>query len=198
MGKVLNRQEIEKLFEKLGQEYDIYGPKVFEGNGCFSDTDVIRYGKLETMEELVWDRKSDYSFKEILFPVSETILYFTEDEMKVADRKPKKNLIFLRSCDKHALKRLDDIYLHNGAEDIYYKRMRENTVFAVMGCEKSFDSCFCASMGTNRCENYDLYVHPDQNDKFYFECGEHISEQPENSFWGSWYRDSAGKEIPEP
>lgn len=176
MGKVLNRQETEKLFEKLGQEYDIYGPKVFEGNGCFSDTDVIRYGKLETMEELVWDRKSDYSFKEILFPVSETILYFTEDEMKVADRKPKKNLIFLRSCDKHALKRLDDIYLHNGAEDIYYKRMRENTVFAVMGCEKSFDSCFCASMGTNRCENYDLYVHPDQNDKFYFECGEHISE----------------------
>ena len=42
----------------------------------FSDTDVIRYGRLDSWEELVWDQKSDYSFKEALFPISETILYF--------------------------------------------------------------------------------------------------------------------------
>ena len=107
---------------------------MFAGDGCFSDTDVVRYGALDSFQELVWDKKSDYSFKEVLFPVSETILYFTENEMKVADQKEKKNLIFLRSCDFHALKRLDQMYLHNGTEDFYYKRMRENTVFAVMGC----------------------------------------------------------------
>ena len=160
MGKVLNAQETDLLFVRLREQFDIYGPKVFAGDGCFSDTDVVRYGALESFQELVWDKKSDYSFKEVLFPVSETILYFTENEMKVADQKEKKNLIFLRSCDFHALKRLDQMYLHNGPEDFYYKRMRENTVFAVMGCGQSFTSCFCASMGTNRCEGYDLYVYP--------------------------------------
>mgnify|MGYP000724264457 CR=1 FL=1 len=48
----------------------------------FQITDVIRYGRLDSWEELVWDQKSDYSFKEALFPISETILYFTENEMK--------------------------------------------------------------------------------------------------------------------
>ena len=91
---------------------------MFAGDGCFSDTDAVRYGALDSFQELVWDKKSDYSFKEVLFPVSETILYFTENEMKVADQKEKKNLIFLRSCDFHTLKRLDQMYLHNGTEDL--------------------------------------------------------------------------------
>ena len=55
------------------------------------------------------------------------------------------------------------MYLKNGAEDFYYRRMRENTVFAVMGCKESGANCFCVSMGTNRCEGYDLYVMQDEN-----------------------------------
>ena len=57
------------FFESLQESYDIYGPKLYQGTGCFSDTDVVRYGQLESWEELVWDRKSDYSFKEALFPI---------------------------------------------------------------------------------------------------------------------------------
>ena len=35
-----------------------------------------------------------------------------------------KILIFLRSCDMHAVRRLDEIYLNNGGfEDIYYKKI---------------------------------------------------------------------------
>lgn len=60
------------------------------------------------------------------------------------------------------MKRLDEMYLKNGAEDYYYRRMRENTVFAVMGCKESGKNCFCVSMGTNRCEEYDMYIFPDE------------------------------------
>ena len=162
MGKRLNSDEMQTIFEILQKSYDVYGPKIYQGTGCFSDTDIVRYGLLNSWEELVWDQKSDYSFKEVLFPVSETILYFTEDEMKTADGVARQRWIFLKSCDFHALKRLDEMYLKNGAEDYYYRRMRENTVFAVMGCKESGKNCFCVSMGTNRCEEYDMYIFPDE------------------------------------
>lgn len=163
MGKVLNRRETAELFQRLKKSYDLYGPKWFRGEGCFSDTDVVRYGLIEAWEEIVWDKKSDYSFKEALYPISETLFYFTEEEMKAADGPARPSLVFLRSCDLHGLKRLDEIYLHNGPEDFYYKRLRENTAFALMGCRESFDSCFCVSMGTNESENYDLYFCPQED-----------------------------------
>ena len=189
MGKRLNRDEMQQFFESLQESYDIYGPKLYQGTGCFSDTDVVRYGQLESWEELVWDRKSDYSFKEALFPISETILYFTENEMKTADGPARPRMIFLKSCDFHALKRLDEMYLRNGAEDFYYRRMRENTVFAVMGCKESGESCFCVSMGTNRCEGYDIYAFQDENgcyvdvksgelESLLPECGQSTEEEP--------------------
>lgn len=161
MGKLFQKEEAGRLLKRLSDLYDIYAPIVFEGDGCFSDTDVIRYGKISSFSDIVWDRKSDYSFKEVLLPISDTILYFTEKEMKVPDAPEKKRMIFLRSCDLHALKRLDEIYLNNGAEDFYYRRARENTCFVLMGCTESFDSCFCVSMGTNRADNYDACIKMD-------------------------------------
>ena len=165
MGKRVSSDEMQNIFKILQKSYDVYGPKIYQGTGCFSDTDVVRYGLLNSWEEIVWNQKSDYSFKEVLLPISETILYFTENEMKTADGAARQRLIFLKSCDFHALKRLDDMYLKNGAEDYYYRRMRENTVFAVMGCKESGKNCFCVSMGTNRCEEYDMYIFQDENGK---------------------------------
>ena len=161
MGRRWNQEEAKRLFKRLRQEYDVYAPRLFEGTGCFSDTDVVRYGTVDSFEEIVWDKKSDYSFKEALLPISETIMYFTENSTSIPEE-PRKRLIFLRSCELNALERLDEIYLKNGAEDFYYKRIRENAKFVLMGCEKSFDSCFCVSMGTNRCEGSHAYAHRNQ------------------------------------
>ena len=119
MGKRVSSDEMQNIFKILQKSYDVYGPKIYQGTGCFSDTDVVRYGLLNSWEEIVWNQKSDYSFKEVLLPISETILYFTENEMKTADGAARQRLIFLKSCDFHALKRLDDMYLKNGAEDYY-------------------------------------------------------------------------------
>ena len=72
---------------------------------------------------------------------------------------PKKDiLIFLRACDLHAVRRLDEIYLNNGFEDFYYARVRERAKFALMGCRNTCESGFCVSMGTNKAEDYDAYL----------------------------------------
>lgn len=158
MGYKIITQNVNSILSKLSKEYVIYAPKIFKEDGCFSDTDTIRYGEISEIDEIVFDRKSDYSFKEILLPINETLFYFTENEVKVADAPKKGAIVFLRSCDLNALKRMDQIYLNNGPEDFYYKRLRENTKFILMGCRETFDNCFCIDMKTNTTTEYDAYI----------------------------------------
>ncbi len=83
MGYQVSKEAADRIFAQLRQNYDIFAPKVFAGEGCFSDTDVIRYGKVDSLDEIEWERRSDYSFKEALLAVNETLFYFTEDETTV-------------------------------------------------------------------------------------------------------------------
>lgn len=162
MGYQLTKSAAESLFCRLSEKYEIFAPMLFEGEGCFSDTDVIRYGKPHSIDEIVWDRKSDYSFKEVLLKIHEVLFYFTEGETTVPKGPEKEILIFLKACDLHAVKRLDEIYLKNGFEDFYYARVRKKAKFILMGCTKTCDSGFCVSMGTNQAENYDGYMKVDE------------------------------------
>ncbi|MBR0382411.1 MAG: anaerobic sulfite reductase subunit A [Eubacterium sp.] len=158
MGYQLKRPAMDEILARLSETYEIYAPKVFELDSRFSDQDTIRYGKVSSVDEIVFDRQSDYSFKETLLPVNETLFYFTEDQTSIPAGPQKDLLIFAKSCDLHALKRLDQIYLNNGPEDFYYKRIRERAHFVLIGCETPCENGFCADMGTNRCEDYALYV----------------------------------------
>ena len=73
--------------------------------------------------------------------------------MKEAEVEEKNLVVFLRSCDLHGVKRIDD-----------YKKIREKTKFIVFGCEKSFENCFCVDMGTNKTDEYDCYIKVDGNE----------------------------------
>lgn len=159
MGYQISLQEAEELMQSVSKQYAFYAPKVFLGSGCFSDTDTIRYGEVHRVEEIVFDRKSDYSFKEILLPISQTLFYFTEDVIREPAAPKKVPVILVRSCDMHAVRRMDEIYLRNGFEDHYYRQLREHAIFVVMGCAHAFDSCFCVDMECNQVENYDYYLH---------------------------------------
>lgn len=161
MGYALTKENTNAIFAKLSEAYDIFAPKVFELEACFSDQDNIRYGKITSLDEMEWNKKSEYSFKEALLAVQQNLFYFTEDQVTVPKISDKGILIFLRSCDLHAVKRLDQIYLDNGPEDFYYKRLREKAKFILMGCTETCQSGFCVSMGTNRADNYDMYVKVD-------------------------------------
>lgn len=156
MGYSISNDNSKALFESLSAAYDIYAPRVYEGEGCFSDTDSLRYGKVSSFEEIEWERKSEFSFKEVLIPVRETLFYFTENQTIVPEEEKKGAIIFLRSCDLHAIERLDQIYLKNGASDFYYARRRNKVKFALMGCEETCASGFCVSMGTNQTDAYDF------------------------------------------
>lgn len=169
MGYKTINESLNSILKKLSEKYSIYAPKVFEGDGTFSDTDVVRYGEVSTIEEIVFDKKSDYSFKEVIMPITQTLFYFTEDEVTVPKVSKKGAIVFLRSCDIHALRRMDQIYLNNGPEDFYYKRLRENTKFILMGCNKTFDNCFCVDMGSNTTNEYDAYIKCD-GDFAYIDC----------------------------
>ena len=158
MGYAMSRAQMDHVLAELSERYDIWGPKVFVGEATFSDQDNIRYGKVKSLDEMELAMKSEYSFKEALLPIQENLFYFTEDQVTVPSAPEKDLLIFLRSCDLHAVKRLDQIYLANGPEDFYYKRLREKTKFVLIPCHESCRSGFCVSMGTNRADNYDLYV----------------------------------------
>ena len=160
MGYRLSREKAEHIFRQWSEKYTIFAPVLMEGEGCFSDIDVVRYQQVKSLEEIEWEKKSDYSFKETLIGINETLFYFTEEQAIVPKGPEKELLILLRSCDLHAVKRLDEIYLKNGFEDFYYARIREKSHFALMGCESTCDSGFCVSMGTNKSDNYDLYIKP--------------------------------------
>ncbi len=158
MGFHVDTIQLDAWLIEQQKYYDIYAPKVFVGGNTFSDVDCIRYGKISSISEVVFDRKSEYSFKEVLTPISQTLFFFTEDQCKEAVPPERGAIIFMRSCDIHALKRLDDMYLTNGPADYYYKRLRDNIKIVLMGCKQSFENCFCVSMGSNVSNAYDMCI----------------------------------------
>ncbi len=149
MGYVLNTEAFQQVLQKLGETYRLYAPVRKVGEGRFTDVDVVRYDFVKSLEEMELQAKSDYAFKELLTPLSQTLFFFTEDQTTEAKQDTSKAIIFLRSCDFHAVKRLDDIYLNNGFVDPFYQKIRDNVRFVLLGCAHSFDNCFCVDMKSN-------------------------------------------------
>ncbi len=163
MGYKINKEDFDKVLQEVSKEYKIFAPKVLKGKGTFSDTDSIKYGEIKSVDEIEFDKKSNFSYKETLIPITETLFYFNEDEWIEPKAEEKGMIIFLRSCDMNSLRRIDNIYLKNGAEDPYYKRLREKAKFILIGCKESFENCFCVSMGTNKTEEHDAYIKVEDN-----------------------------------
>ena len=159
MGYKVSFEEANKIFAKLQDEYEIWAPKRFVGRGRYSDTDMIKYDKVNTVEEIEYKDKSDFPAKEVLTPITESLFYFTEDEFIESKATKKKLLIFMRPCDIHAQHHQEKIYLSNGDfTDMYYKRMNEKVKIVMMECTTGWDTCFCVSMGTNKSEDYSMAV----------------------------------------
>ncbi|MGB6128243.1 MAG: anaerobic sulfite reductase subunit AsrA [Psychrilyobacter sp.] len=160
----MSKTNFNENLKKLEEKYKIYAPKLFPFAGKFSDTDLVRYAEVSTIEEMVFDKKSNFSPKEILLPQTETMFYFTEQEYKEPEIEEKGTLVFLKSCDLHSVKIFDEIYLKNKFSDIYYSQRRDKIKFVIVGCKTGFDSCFCVSMGTNIPENYHMGINIRDNE----------------------------------
>jgi len=160
MGIKMSVVAFDAALKNLEEKYRIYAPATLSGMNTFSDTELIRYEEVKSITEIEFGKKAQYSAKEVVMPITQTLFYFTEDQYIEPKIDEKKVLVFLRSCDIHSFNRLDEIYLKNKFSDKYYKVLRDKVKFVLIGCEFSFENCFCVSMECNTTEDYSFYVKP--------------------------------------
>lgn len=149
------------IFTRLKEKYRIFAPKRFPGRGP-KGGDLIRYGEIDAITDVVYKEKAHFSAKEVFYPISQTMFYFNGDTC--AEKEPddgKGILLFVRPCDINAIRRLDAIFLRNGQPDLYYARMREKVKLILLECREGFDNCFCVSMGSNEAYDYAAAVRID-------------------------------------
>ncbi len=164
MGYRMSVDAGNQYLQRLRQDYRIFAPVAMPGKGAFTDTESIRYQEVARIEEICFDKKSSFSPKEVFMPITQTLFYFTEENWTEPQVRDEKILLFVRSCDIHAISRLDEIYLANGPVDPYYKQLRDKIHYCLMECQESFDNCFCVSMGANRTDEYELFVRREGDD----------------------------------
>lgn len=155
MGYQVSAGRVDEILAALGQEYKIYAPKEVRGQKNKAGEPLVRYGQVSSFSDIVWDRQSDFSPKEVYYPIVQTLFYLTGEECTESEAPGGKTILMMRPCDINAVARMDKIFLENGGQaDYYYKRLREKLVFFLMECDDGFDDCFCASMGTGETDNW--------------------------------------------
>ena len=163
----LDKQAFNQGLERLKLEYKILAPVTTPFKGTYSDTDLTKYEEIENIEDIEFNKKSNFSAKETILTINQVLFYFTEKEFKTSDENEKKLLVFLRACDLNGIKRLDQIYLGNGVEkDFFYKRLRDKVKFVLIGCRESYRNCFCVSMNSNKAEDYSIGLNIRENEVY--------------------------------
>ena len=176
MGYRVEKERMNEILADLMQEYHVFGP-------CLdAQKKRVRYAQIRKIDQIIYDRQSDFSPKAAFYPVSQVMFYFREDgveESELADGKG--ILIFARACDINAIRRQDNLFLKNGgAEDLFYKRMRDRVKYVLMECTESYENCFCVSVGSNVAEDYAMAVR--------FEANELLVETKDTEF-DSYFED---------
>lgn len=153
----LSKEAFAKVFLSLKEEFDIFGPVIKNGEGIYTDTDICVYEKITELQQLSLKNRTYFSAKETIFPVSETILKFFEDELVEESTTSRKKIIFARACDIEGFLRIDKIFLENGPfADFYYQRQRRELIFFLIECVEGFAGCFCQSVDASITQNYAL------------------------------------------
>lgn len=161
MGFRITIDEFNQRLLERREGMRLLAPTVVPGTGRFSNTDVLRYAEIADLRQAELDRKSEFSAKEILLPISQVLFQFSGKTWTEPEEDNRLTVALLRSCDIHSLRRFDEIYLRNGPADSRYRRRRDKLVVGLIGCPHSFDNCFCASLGTNTTQDYDFYLKRD-------------------------------------
>lgn len=152
-------EEFDQMLVELGSAYKLYGPTRYPNAGPLSETDLVAFGPVTKVADLELNVQSMFPPKELLLPVNQTLFYFTEDRILEPSRDQSPMIIFLRPCDVNGIKRLDAIFLENGAEpDPYYKQIRDRVRFFVLECTQGFEDCFCVSMQANTTSDDDVFL----------------------------------------
>jgi ferredoxin len=167
--KLLKKDQIEKFYEELVEEYNFFAPVNEKGN--------IVFDKIEKPEDIVLDYlNSKIPPKSVLFPKMEVLFEYTLDEkdVQITDRQDleQKNLIFgIRPCDAYSFELMANFFsFHGNVQDELYLKKKENTTLIGIGCNSPRTTCFCTSVNGNpfKKDNMDIFL-TDLSDKYLIE-----------------------------
>lgn len=152
-------EEGKAIFDVLSRHWTVIAPVERPGKGRFSDTSPVTYEQVHSFDEIEFFKKTHLSAKSVLLPIRQTMFSFHDNKMEEADSQIRPMIIFLRSCDIHAIKVLDAHFLNGGGyRDFYYHRLREKIKLFLIECEKPFENCFCVSFQTNKTDNWAAFI----------------------------------------
>ena len=129
MGYCVSLERMNEIIKELQKDYRVT-LRSFEKRGRYSDTDRSAMREINRQRSSCTIQKSDFSPKEVFYPITQTLFYFTEDEYRESKADDRGMIIFARPCDINGIGRLDTIFLSNGQlEDSYYKQLRDKVKF---------------------------------------------------------------------
>ncbi len=155
----INKPEARIIFNKLATGWRIIAPVEKPGRGRFSDTPLVDYDFVGSFDDIVFDRMTFYSAKAAVFPIRETLFKIYEGCIKEVECDITPTVIFLRACDIHAMQVMDLHFLKDGiCSDKYYERLRQRLKIFLIECCESFENCYCVSLGTNKSDDYAVFM----------------------------------------
>lgn len=163
MNIKVSQEQMDGLLLKLSEKYKILAPKAFKNEGRYSYDDDIRYGEISTFDEIIFNKKSSASPKEVLLPINHTLSVTIGNTTvdTTEDKDERDILIFLHPCDIHGISRIDNTF----QGDSFYENRRKKMKFVMIECIKNgWDSCFCTCLNTNKSDNYSFGIKVKDNE----------------------------------
>ena len=147
--KILNKANVDKFMEQVGQKCAVWGPR--------KEADKVKFGKVGNSGDMYLNgyRNTTMSPKNLFFPQSETMLSFKksgEDAniYKGVDGKPSEKAVFgIRPCDAAAFALFDKIFKNDQFTDTYWFEKRDATTLIGLGCNEPCSTCFCTSVNSH-------------------------------------------------
>jgi ferredoxin len=189
----LEKPRLQELIDLLKQAgYRTVGPRVADAAIVYDELDSVSQLPLGVLDEqdgghyrLNHDPSAGYfdyvvgpqSLKNYVFPPRETLQELVRKDgswqtKPPPDPGPPVAVIGVRSCDLHALKVQDRVFLDGPYVDPAYKARRDRLFLVAVNCRRAAATCFCHSMHTGPAvrSGYDLAL-TELDDRFAIEIG---------------------------
>ena len=169
---LLKKEKLDAFLTALSKEAKVFVPALNENNAsCFLPF---------KNQELFLTERTFFSPKKILSPPLEKEFIFRKksSSFKIEHLLDSNKRVFfgVRSCDTHAIKALDKLYLEYFTEDKWYKAIREDLTIIALQCSKSCDNGFCKSMETDKPVGHDL-LFAEKEKSFFVEVASERGQQ---------------------
>jgi sulfhydrogenase subunit beta (sulfur reductase) len=192
----INRSDLQAVINRLQElGYRTVGPRLVDSAIIYDDLEQVddlpigfrdrQDGGSYRVEQHANAGYFDYvvgphSLKNYLFPPRDRVLEATREEGQWQMRLPEITdpplaVIGLRSCDLHALRIQDRVFLDGDYVDTAYRARRERLFVVAVNCREAAATCFCHSMNTGPAvkNGFDLAL-TEVEDRFVVEVGSQL------------------------